>query len=103
MDKQNALSYLKGILIGGIVGATAALLLMPQSGPETRSQIGEQATQLRHKAEESYSDMQAQVDKAMSQLRSSVDEMRVKVDKAVSQGRTQLAKEVQDVGKQIAD
>jgi gas vesicle protein len=102
MDKQNALSYLKGILIGGIVGAATAMLLVPQSGPETRSQMREQAAQLRQKAEASYAEMQSQMDKTMSQLRASVDDMKVKVDKAVSQSRARLAKEVQDVGEQIA-
>jgi gas vesicle protein len=102
MDKQIALSYLKGIFIGGVVGAAAAVLLVPQSGPETRSQMRDQAVQLRKQAEASYADMQAQLDKTMSQLRDSVDEMRVKVDNAVSQSRTRLAEEVKDVGGQIA-
>jgi len=40
-------SVLIGLLIGGLTGAAAMLLLAPQSGQQTRAQIREKSTQLR--------------------------------------------------------
>lgn len=40
---MNTKDFLIGTLIGGIVGAAAALLLAPKSGKELRSDISEQA------------------------------------------------------------
>jgi gas vesicle protein len=41
MDENNSEfgAFLAGFVIGGLVGAAAALILAPQSGSETRSQI----------------------------------------------------------------
>lgn len=44
MDEQDSYSYSAPVLyflVGGIVGAGAALLLAPQSGRETREQLGQ--------------------------------------------------------------
>ncbi|WP_349408183.1 YtxH domain-containing protein [Pseudalkalibacillus sp. SCS-8] len=44
--------FLIGSLIGGIVGATTALLLAPKSGRELRTDINDQAIQLKDKSTE---------------------------------------------------
>ncbi len=44
--------FLIGSLIGGIVGATTALLLAPKSGKELRTDLNDQATQLKDKSTE---------------------------------------------------
>lgn len=43
MSDMNTKDFLIGTLIGGIVGASAALLLAPKSGKELRHDISEQA------------------------------------------------------------
>lgn len=43
MADMNTKDFLIGTLIGGLVGAAAALLLAPKSGKELRSDISEQA------------------------------------------------------------
>jgi len=40
-------AFLAGFVIGGLVGAAAALILAPQSGSETRSQITGKGSDLR--------------------------------------------------------
>jgi gas vesicle protein len=40
-------AFLAGFVIGGLVGAAAALILAPQSGSETRSQIAGKGQDLR--------------------------------------------------------
>ncbi len=44
--------FLIGTLIGGIVGATTALLLAPKSGKELRTDLNDQAIQLKDKSSE---------------------------------------------------
>lgn len=40
-------SFLAGFIIGGLVGAAAALILAPQSGEEMRHRIAEQSAHMR--------------------------------------------------------
>ena len=44
---NNVLGVLAGLLIGGLAGAGAMLLLAPQSGEKTRAQIQEKGLELR--------------------------------------------------------
>lgn len=53
-----------GLLIGGLAGATAMLLLAPQSGKDTRTQIQEKSFELRDRTSKMLED-------TMSQMRSS--------------------------------
>jgi gas vesicle protein len=45
-------AFLAGFVIGGLVGAAAALILAPQSGSETRSQISGKSQDLREASEQ---------------------------------------------------
>lgn len=45
-----------GLLVGALVGASAALLLAPQSGVETRTAIRRKARFARHRATDAWSD-----------------------------------------------
>ncbi len=47
---QTALGFLAGLLIGGLAGAVTMLLLAPQSGQRTRSQIQRKGVELREQA-----------------------------------------------------
>jgi gas vesicle protein len=55
-------AFLAGFVIGGLVGAAAALILAPQSGSETRSQIASKTHDLREAG-----------DRRMHQARDSAD------------------------------
>ena len=45
-------SFTFGLIIGGLVGAAAALLLAPKKGSETRSDLVERSVAMRARAEE---------------------------------------------------
>jgi gas vesicle protein len=47
---NNILGVLAGVLVGGLAGAGAMLLLAPQSGEKTRTQIQEKGLELRDQA-----------------------------------------------------
>lgn len=53
--------FLAGVLIGGLAGAGAMLLLAPQSGKRTRAQIRQKSIELRDEASEAVDDAVAQV------------------------------------------
>ena len=48
----NKLSFLIGLLIGGLIGWVLGILSAPQSGKETLGTISQKAVELRGKAEE---------------------------------------------------
>jgi gas vesicle protein len=57
---QMALGFLAGVLIGGLAGAGAMLLLAPQSGKRTRAQIRHKGLELRDQATDTIEDATAQ-------------------------------------------
>ncbi len=48
-DNSGAGSFLLGALVGGVIGAAAALFLAPKTGREMRDDFSEQAVQLKNK------------------------------------------------------
>ena len=50
-DSGNAAAFLVGLLVGGLAGTAAVLLLARQSGKEMRAQIRRRAIELRDRAE----------------------------------------------------
>jgi len=58
MSKGSA--FVLGVLMGGMFGWVLGVLSAPQSGQETRSAIGEKATELRRKAGQAAGQVRAQ-------------------------------------------
>lgn len=65
---NKVLGVLAGILIGGLAGAVAMLLLAPQSGRDTRKQIREKGIELRDRTSEMMEDTMAQVRRNTNKL-----------------------------------
>ena len=61
--------FLIGIVVGGLVGSTIALLLAPESGDEWRSEI-------RARGENFFSDVRQAADERKIELRQRLDAMR---------------------------
>ena len=61
-DNSTAMYFLTGLLIGGLAGTAAMLLLAPQSGKETRDQIQAKGIELRDGASDT-------VEKTVEQVR----------------------------------
>jgi len=60
---------LTGIVVGGLIGATAMLLLAPRSGEEMRSEIKDKAADLRDRTSETVKDRVSQVVSRAGNLR----------------------------------
>jgi gas vesicle protein len=95
-------SFFLGFLIGGLVGEATALLLAPQSGEKTRTQIREKGIELKEKAETTYVDLQEKVETAVADLRDTVDELSAKVDQAIVQGKEAFSRETIDLAGEAA-
>lgn len=64
----NPLNVVVGMLIGGLAGAVAMLLLAPRSGKDTRMQIQEKGLELRDRTNEIVEDTLAQVRSSLNKL-----------------------------------
>jgi len=84
-------AYIAGFIIGGLVGAAAALLLAPQSGEETRTMIRDKSIELKDKAaasaEEAYEKASTALDETRARLTTTVDDLRKRVDDLATQMR----------------
>jgi gas vesicle protein len=65
---NNILNVLVGMLVGGLAGAVTMLLLAPQSGKDTRTQIRNKSVELRDRTNDIVED-------TLAQVRSSVDKI----------------------------
>ena len=100
--ENSSLDFIKGFIIGGAIGAIAALLMAPRPGEETRTQIRTKGTELKEKAETTVAEMQKRVDASAADLRARFDELSAKVDEAITQNRSMLAQRTADIAKEIA-
>ena len=66
--ENNVAGVVVGMLVGGLAGAVAMLLLAPQSGEDTRKQIQKKGTELRDRASEAVEDTLAQVRTSTKQI-----------------------------------
>lgn len=80
-------SFLAGFLIGGLIGAGAALLMAPQSGEETRALIGEKSIELRDRAYETATDVQARAGEFASQTAQTYEQQVQRIQAAVDAGK----------------
>ncbi len=66
-------AFLAGVLVGGLMGAAAALMLAPQSGEETRAMIRERGIELKSRLEHAASDMKDRAEDALEEGKQRVD------------------------------
>jgi gas vesicle protein len=62
-------SFLTGAIIGGLVGATIAILMAPSSGEELRGQIQERSIQLRDDIKSVADERRAELERELETLR----------------------------------
>ena len=98
-------SFLVGLLLGGMAGAMAMLLLAPQSGEKTRTQIQQKSIELRDRAVKNVEDAVAQTRTKARQITADVREKADKLEQrgqdAIDEQRDQLGTTLKGLGKAV--
>jgi gas vesicle protein len=76
-EKDELGSFLLGFIIGGLTGAVTALLVAPQSGDVTRTEIKNRAIEIRERATETVDDVYAQAEAAAAEARARFEDLAV--------------------------
>lgn len=99
---DSAISFFAGFLFGGIVGAGVALLLAPQSGPETRDQLKSKGIELRGRAEEYASVAQERAADVEARGRVVLTEQKARLGQAVAEGKAAAARTKKELEAKLA-
>jgi len=86
-NARHVWGFLAGLLLGGLAGAVAMLLLAPQSGKKTRGQIREQSIELRDRTVKSVEGTVVQV---RGKARQITDDVREKAGELQQRGQVIL-------------
>ena len=104
-DANQLGSFITGLLIGGLVGAAAMLLLAPQAGKKTRTQIQQKSVKLREQTTQAVEDALAQTRAKTRQLtadvRDKADELEQRGQEVVDEQRDHLGKTLKGLGKTV--
>jgi len=83
-DNNDFVTFFAGMIIGGLVGAAAAMLLAPQSGEDTRAMLRDKSIELKDKAVDVGQDVQLRAEKALEttrvQLEDVINELKSRTD-----------------------
>lgn len=71
VDANNAWSFISGLFVGGLIGAGTMLMLAPQSGKKTRTQIHRKGLDIRDTATEGIEDVVEKVGDKARRIRAS--------------------------------
>lgn len=82
-DMNNVLSFLGGMLVGGLAGTVAMLLLAPQSGKKTRAEIQQKSIELHRQTTEAVEDALEQTRDKAHQIQASVYDQAEKMQQGV--------------------
>ena len=92
--------FLVGLLMGGLAGAVAMLLLAPQSGKETRGQIREQGIELRDQTVRS---VESAMTQARGKARQIADDVREQAGELQQRGQDLLAEQRGHLSRSLKD
>lgn len=91
-DRSSGADFLAGFIIGGLVGAAAALILAPQSGEETRAFLQERSAEMTADARKRAQQLEIQARETASgyasQASSKASEWQTRMQQAVAEGRS---------------
>ena len=67
---RRALSFFRGLIVGGVLGASVALILAPASGAELQKQLRERSDQIRNEVTQAAAARRAELEQQLATLRS---------------------------------
>jgi gas vesicle protein len=66
---KGVINFLSGLILGGLVGATLAILLAPESGEELRGEIRERVESIQAEVNRAANERRAELEKELAGLR----------------------------------
>ena len=86
-------NFLKGFVIGNVLGALAGIFFAPKSGKELRSNIKEKGSEVLKDAKDIYADASTKAKKIIEEAKHQAEELKKEADRYLSEAR-QKAKEI---------
>ena len=86
-------NFLKGFVIGGVLGALAGIFLAPKSGKELRSDIKEKGSEVLKGAKDIYTDASTNAKEIIEEAKQQGGELKKEADRYLS-GARQKTKEI---------
>ena len=78
-NNMSVTKFLTGFAVGAAIGAIAGILLAPKSGAETREMIGDMASDVARKTDETVKDLQRKADNIVSDVQEKSEEIMEKI------------------------
>ncbi|MCZ2102562.1 MAG: YtxH domain-containing protein [Chitinophagales bacterium] len=93
MNKENGgFKLLKGLVIGGAIGAALGMLFAPRSGKETREKLMGEAERLKAEIEKYAEDFSEKAQEAKRELEQKLAEVKSKIEEAADNIKTAATK-----------
>ncbi len=96
-SKDGSLRFLKGLMVGGAVAATMALLYAPKSGKKLRKDIRKKSNNLINEAESKFDDLQEMAESVLGDTEKRLNKMRKNTESAIDD----LVKRVKDMRENV--
>lgn len=90
-------------VIGGLIGASVALLYAPKSGEETRRNIKRRAKELKKKAVRAAEDLYEEIEELSETLRRRIDEMKQRGEELSEDAKREILEQIDRISKAIDD
>jgi gas vesicle protein len=99
-NKMNGKDFVIGAVVGGILGAMAALLLAPKPGKELREDISGQYREVNKKAHKLVGDASQKTQKATEQVGSVINELAGKVKEMAGNVKNEIQSDIEVISKE---
>ncbi|HSD84947.1 MAG TPA: YtxH domain-containing protein [Anaerolineae bacterium] len=80
-------TFLAGLVLGSLIGASVAMLMAPSSGPETRRQIREKSLELRSQAEHQVEEARKRAEDVQERSRVVLEEQKARLNQAIEDAK----------------
>jgi len=100
-DEGRGAEFLAGLIIGGLMGAAAALLLAPQPGDEIRAQLREKGIELKDRAAELTEEMRRKAEVWQEEGRSALETQKARLEEAVEEGKKAATKKKKELVEEL--
>ena len=82
--------FLAGFAVGAAIGAVAGILLAPKSGAETREMLGDMASHMAKKTDETVKDIQRKADNLITDAQEKSEEIMNKLQDLLNKQKGEL-------------